>query len=164
MNTAMPPEHLQEVFDQIVQEVTEQVAGIRLVQGESAPSGEVCTVHADFSRGFHSGVSLCADTALFVRLTQQMMRQEDITPENVEDFTKEYFNVLCGQIAVKMFQATRVASRFCIPHFHSGRYEPEGSREHFVLSYTSDRNEDAQLIHHTPVPAGGEAPIPADPL
>lgn len=160
MNTAMPPEKLQKVFNQIVQEVTEQVAGIHLVQGESVPGGEVCTVHADFSRGFHSEVSLCADTSLFVRLTRQMMRTEDITPENVEDFTKEYFNVLCGQIAVKMYQATKVASRFCIPRFQIGRYVPEDREEHFVLHYVSDQDEGAELTHHTAVLENRKEPAP----
>lgn len=148
MNTVMPQESLREIFDQAVRQVTKDAAGIQLYQGDLPPDGEVCTLHAVFENGVRSSVSMCADKALFVRLTQRMMRTETVTPQDVEDFAKEYFNALCGRIASVLYRPTKVASRFGIPSFHWGRYQPEGHREHFTLTYFSDQNEGTQLIHH----------------
>lgn len=152
MDTAMSEEKLQDVFDQVTREVTEKVAGIRLCEGAADSPGEnICTVHAAFARGFHSSLALCADTAMFTRLTQSMLQEEEVTEQDVEDFTKEYFNVLCGHIASRLFQVTKVASRFGIPEFYNGRYQPKNQKEQFAICYFSDKNEGARLIHFTPV-------------
>jgi len=140
---------LEKVFNQTLQEVTDQIGGIHLYQGGEAPQGDLCTVYASFEKGFHSSLSLCADKAMFIRLTQNMMQEEDISPEDMEDFSKEYFNVVCGHIAVELFHATKVPSRFGLPSFYSGRYQPEDEKEQFVLSYCSDQSEGAQLTHLT---------------
>lgn len=148
MDTFLSQEKLQEVFDQVIRNVTEREAGILLYQENAPPNGELYTVYAAFEGGFNSSLSLCADASMFTRLTQHMMREKEITPQDVEDFTKEYFNVVCGHIAAELFRTTRVASRFGVPAFYYGRYEPEGRREQFALRYSSDQNECAQLIHH----------------
>lgn len=150
MNSVMTQEELARVFDQVTREVTENMAGIYLYEGEVSPGEDICTVYAMFERGFRSSLSLCVDTSMFTRLTQNLMRTKDVTPQDVEDFTKEYFNVLCGKIAGKMFQATKVASRFSIPAFFHGRYEPENEKDDFAIHYFSDENEGAQLVHRTP--------------
>jgi len=152
MDTAVPQQQLQEIFNQVTLEVTEQMGGIRLHLEQASPDGEdVCTVHAAFERGFRSSLSLCAETAMFVRLTQYMMGQEEVEPQDVEDFTREYFNVICGHIAASLFRLTKIPSRFGIPAFYRGRFRPEGQTEQFVLRYSSDHAESAQLTHHVPV-------------
>ncbi len=150
MDAAMSQEGLKEIFDQIICEVTKRAAGISLSQGDTLPDGELYTVYAAFERGFRSSVSFCAEASLFTRLTKNMMQEEVVTHQDVEDFTKEYFNMVCGHIASRLFQVTKVASRFGMPTFHRGRYVPEGQEEHFAINYTSDRNENARLVHHTP--------------
>lgn len=151
MHSVMSEEKLQDVFDQVTREVTEKVAGIRLYEGTaSSLEGDSCTVHAAFARGFHSSLALCADTAMFTRLTQSMLQEEHVTKQDVEDFTKEYFNVLCGHIASRLFQVTKVSSRFGIPQFYHERYQPADQREQFSLCYSSDKNEGARLIYFTP--------------
>lgn len=149
MDTVMSEEKLQDVFDEVTREVTEKVAGIRLCEGDASPEEDACTVHAAFERGFHSSLALCADTAMFTRLTQSMLQEEEVTRQDVEDFTKEYFNVLCGHIASRLFQVTKVASRFEIPAFYNGRYQPENQKEQFAICYSSDKNEGARLSHFT---------------
>lgn len=142
---------LQIVFDEAMRSVTEQVAGIRIFRGDVSLSDNVCTVYAAFERGFHSSLALCADTSVFTRLAQNILRSEIVTPQDVEDFTKEYFNVLCGNVASRLFQTTKVASRFEVPHFCRGRYGQDELREHFGINYFSDRNEGVQLIHLVPI-------------
>lgn len=150
MDTAMSEEKLREVFDRITREVTQDAVGIRLEQGGALPEEDLCTVHIGFKKGFHSSLSLRADTSMLTRLTQSMLQEEDVSPQDLEDVTKEYFNVLCGHIAKALYQATRVASRFGVPTFHRGSYAPEGQREQFALSYADDQDDAAQLVHHVP--------------
>lgn len=145
METVFQKEGLKEIFDQVIRKMTEQVAGISLCRGNLLPAGELYTVYIAFEEGFCNSISLCAEKSLFARLTQYMMQEEQISAQDMEDFTKEYFNMLCGQISYRMFQATNIASRFGIPAFHCGHYIPEGHREYFGLSYTSDENENARL-------------------
>lgn len=150
MDTAMSEEKLREVFDRITREVTQDAVGIQLETGGGAPEEDLCTVHIGFKQGFHSSLSLRADTAMLTRLTQSMLREEDVTPQDLEDVTKEYFNVLCGHIAKALYQATQVASRFSVPTFYRGSFAPEGQREQFALSYADDQDDAAQLVHHVP--------------
>lgn len=150
MNAFMSKETLQIAFDEVTRVVTEEVAGIRIYRGDFPLSDNVCTVYAAFERGFHSSLALCADTSVFIRLAQNIIQDIRVTPQDMEDFTKEYFNVLCGNVASKLFQATKVPSRFEVPHFCHGRYRPEDLLEHFTLNYFSERNECVQLIHLIP--------------
>lgn len=155
MDTAMPEEKLREVFDRITREVTQDSIGIQLVEGKNGPEEDLCTVHIGFNQGFHSSLSLRADRGMLTRLTQSMLQEEDVTPQDLEDVTKEYFNVLCGHIAKALYQATQVASRFGVPSFHPGSYSPQGQKEQFALNYADDRNDAAQLVHHIPDRSGG---------
>ena len=150
MSTSVPQERLTEIFDQVVRDITRREAGICLAPGEAEPSGEVFTVYAVFERGFDTCLSMRAEAAMFVRLTRGMMQREDVTDRDVEDFTKEYFNVLCGHIVSRLFRETRVPARFSPPVFRRGRYVPEDHLRHIVLTYADDRNERAQLIQHAP--------------
>ena len=107
MSTSVPQERLTEIFDQVVRDITRREAGICLAPGEAEPSGEVFTVYAVFERGFDTCLSMSAEAAMFVRLSRGMMQREDVTDRDVEDFTKEYFNVLCGHIVSRLFRETR---------------------------------------------------------
>ena len=152
MDTVMSQETLKEVLDQILREMTEQTAEIQLYQGEAPPGGELHTVYARFERGFHFILSLCAAPSVFLRLTQAMMQGDAVTARDVEDFSKEYCNVLCGHIAAALFRHTGIASRFKIPVFCYGRYQPEELPEQFVLHYFSDQNESVQLTYYAACP------------
>lgn len=149
MDALLSKEILQKVFDQAIREVTEDTAGIELCLYDKPPNGDLCTVYAAFEKGFSSSLSMCAEVAMLARLTRNMMQEEEITQADLEDFTKEYFNVLCGQIAAKLFHETKVASRFGLPDFYYGTFEPPRRKEHFSLKYISKEKECAKLVHHT---------------
>ena len=150
MNTVLTKERLEQILDQALQNVTEQTAGVRLNQGDQPLGEDLCTVHITFDRGFNTSLTLCADTSLLTRMACHSFHEDEVNSEDLEDFTKEYFNVLCGKIAGAMFQATQVAAHFGPPVFYHGRYEPEGQEVQFVLTYSDDQREGAQLIHHVP--------------
>lgn len=157
MNTAMAKEELEQILDQAVQDVTERTAGVRLYHRDQLPGEDLCTVQITFDKGFHTSLTLCADTGLLYRMARNSFHEESVSPEDLEEFSKEYFNVLCGRIAGSMYQATRVPAHFDPPVFYRGRYEPEGREIQFVLTYSDDYNEGVQLIHHLPCSKDGGA-------
>lgn len=150
MNNAMAKEELERILDQAVQDVTERTAGVRLHQGDKSPGEDLCTVQITFDKGFQTSLTLCADTGLLYRMACNSFHEESVSSEDLEEFSKEYFNVLCGRIAGAMFQATQVPAHFGPPVFYRGRYEPEGREIQFVLTYSDECCGGAQLIHHVP--------------
>lgn len=147
----MSQTRLAKLFDESIRDVTKRAAGINLYQGGAPPERDVFTVSAYFESGFRTSLSMCAEKSLLIRITQGMMQEEDVTDQDIEDFVREYFNMVCGHIVACMFSATRVAARFSIPSFHHGWYEPEGQEEQFILSYIGEGNESVQFIHRTPI-------------
>lgn len=138
------------ILDCVMRDITSRMVEIRLCEPGEALSGDTCTVETTFEGGYHGTLRLAADTALMTRLTRQVMEAEEVAPQDVEDFAKEYFNVICGHFVARLFQRTKVASRFRIPVFSTQRREPEAGKENdqFVLNYTNAYHEGAQLIHH----------------
>ncbi len=159
MNTAATREELEQILDQALQDVTERTAGVRLHQGEQPLGEDLCTVHITFDKGFGTSLTLCADTSLLARMARNSFHEDAVTPEDVEEFSKEYFNVLCGKVVGAMFRATQVSAHFGAPVFYHGRYEPEGQEAQFILTYSDEHREGAQLIHHVPsAHEGGAVP------
>lgn len=156
MHTALPQQQLEALLDDAVREVTEQLSGVRLSPGGEPPGEDLCTVFIAFRRGFRSSLSLRADTAVLTRITQGAMGTETVTPQDLEDFIREYFNVLCGHIAAILYRNTKIAARLSVPLFRRGSYEPEGCQRQFVLNFFDERRQSAQLIHYVPDPEPGE--------
>lgn len=150
MNTAITKETLAQILDQAFQDVTERTAGVRLHQADQPPGEDLCTVHITFDKGFDTSLTLCADTSLLARMACNSFHEDTVTPEDLEDFSKEYFNVLCGKVVGAVFQATQIPAHFAPPVFYHGRYEPEGQEIDFMLTYSGGKSEGVQLIHHVP--------------
>lgn len=148
MDTVLSLNQLREIYGSSTCLVTEQTSGIRLEPRDVQLDGDVCTLYTSFDKNVHSGLAMYADSRLFHRLTQRMMRAEEVNAQDVEDFSKEYFNVLCGHIAVALFRDTKVAARFQIPAFHRGWYRPKEQEERMRLDFLSDGNEGIRLIHY----------------
>ncbi|MDE7261543.1 MAG: chemotaxis protein CheX [Oscillospiraceae bacterium] len=151
MDTAMNQEELEEMLDEAVREVTEKASGLQLYHGSTPPSGEICTIHITFKKGFQSSLTLCADASLLTRMASSVVGKDQVTAQDVEDFSKEYLNVLCGKIAARLYKATKVPARFSIPTFHMGHFAPEDQQAQFAITYSDDQQEGAQLIHHIPI-------------
>lgn len=150
MNSAMDKEELERILDQAVQDVTERTAGVHLYQGQQPPGDDLCTVQITFDRGFCTSLTLCADTGLLYRMACNSFHEESVSSEDLEEFSKEYFNVLCGRIAGSMFRATQIPAHFGPPMFYRGRHEPAGREIQFVLTYSDNHSGGVQLIHHVP--------------
>lgn len=139
---------IQGILNCVMQDITNRLTQIYLCEQDAALSGDICTVHTTFEGGYHATLTLRVDKALMHRLTQRAMQQEQVAPEDVEDFTKEYFNVICGQVVAKLFQTAHISSRFHIPSYCAGCGMPvEGGTCRCVLNYVSSCREGVQLIH-----------------
>ena len=148
--STLTQQEVQEILDQVMREIVNRNTSICLSNQEATFSEDICTVYTTFEGGYHAALILYADTTLLTRLTQRIIHVESVNPQDLADFSKEYFNIICGQIVARLFRAARISSRFQIPSFHKGRYMPfkeEGCQ--YVLNYTSNRNEGVQLVHHT---------------
>lgn len=150
MNTALPQKELEDLLDAAVREVTAKIAGVRLSRGGGPPGADLCTVHIAFRKEFRSSLSLRADRSMLTDLARSALEMDKVAPQDLEDFAKEYFNVLCGKIAAIFFKTTKKPARFSVPAFYWGGYEPEGQRRQFALDYSDERGRSAQLIHHVP--------------
>ena len=140
-----------DILDRAMQDITNRMARIYPCKQNVAPSGDVCTVCTTFEGGYNADLILYMDPALLTKLTQTTMQEETVSLQDIEDFMKEYFNVICGHIVARLFQAAHISSRFCIPRFYSGLHLPDGAGSLCcVLSYVSGSNERAQLIHQLP--------------
>ena len=150
MNKVMSQLELEEMLDRAVREVTQQAAGVQLFPSGESPGEDLCTVHITFTQGVHTSLSLCADTALLSRMARNAFGEEKLTRQDLEDFCKEYFNILCGKIAAVLFRTTSVPARFSVPVFYPGRYTPKDQRLQFMLTYADEQLESAPLMHHVP--------------
>lgn len=150
MNTVLTKQRLEQILDQALQDVTERTAGVRLHQGDQPPGEDLCTVHITFDRGFSTSLTLCADTRLLSRMARNSFHEDALTAEDLEEFSKEYLNLLCGKVTGAMYRATQIPAHFGPPVFYHGRYEPEGQEIQFILTYADENSNGAQLIHHVP--------------
>lgn len=145
---SLTQKEIQDILNCAMQDITNRMTSISPCEHDAAFSGDICTVHTTFEGGHHATLTLYMDMALLQRLTQRVMQQNQVEPQDVEDFTKEYFNVICGQVASKLFQTAHIRSRFCIPRFCRGRYVPKDEGDcRCVLDYVSNCKEGVQLIH-----------------
>lgn len=137
---------LQDILDTVMQDTTSRMTSIQMSSRAFPLSEDICTVCTTFEGTHHATVSLCADTSLLMRLTRDVIQADTVTSQDVEDFAKEYFNVICGQVVARLFQLTHAAFRFQIPDFYVGKYLPDESSHCCVLSYRSSSNEGVQLV------------------
>lgn len=147
-------QEIPDILDCVMQEITSRMVGIQPIEREDILSEDVCTVCTTFEGGYHANLVLFLDTALLRRLTQQAMEEEEVAQEDVEDFAKEYLNVICGKVVARLFQTAKISSRFRIPVFNMGRCVPDTDHEvcEYVLSYISEDNKGVQLLHQLSCP------------
>ncbi len=148
MAAVLSQKRLKEMYVDAARSVTEKLMGIVLTPDSTPINGEVCTVYTTFARGLDFGLAFCTGKKLAVRMTRSMMQREQVSAQDVEDYLKEYLNVLCGQITGAVFREAKIGARFQIPEFYRGWYEPENMKKSWEVSFLSDQNEGAWMIHY----------------
>lgn len=148
---ALKPGQLHEMIRLITEKTTLDVAQIdlRLCSEEPNPQGDVCTVYTSFAGGYQTRFVLCADREFLHQLTDNMMGEHTDDPEDLEEYAKEYVNVLCGRLVGAIFHETRMGASFHPPMFVNGHYTavlPREAEEHVICFV--DPQEDAVLVAH----------------
>ena len=86
---------------------------MRLHPEDKSPGEDLCTVQITFDKGFHTSLTLCADTSLLYRMACNTFHEELLEPEDLEEFGKEYFNVLCGRLCSRQHRSRLISIRLC---------------------------------------------------
>ena len=140
---------LEELIHRTVVDITRQIAKIdlRLCSQDPDPANELCTLHTTIDGDYHTELVLHADRALLHRLTENMMEAKTTDPEDMEEYSKEFFNVLCGHIVSEIFRRTKLPARFHTPCFAYGDTDEEKAKDKIRIRYASDQAERAELLH-----------------
>lgn len=149
MSQPLTDQELLSILDQTLRQITHHMGRICLHPQQTVSPEETYTVYTTFEGGYRATLILCMDAAFLFHLAQQVLDTDVVTAQDMEDTAKEFFNVLCGNIASRLFQCAHISTRFHIPVFQKGRLAPPEDQCR-VLSYAGCRREGIQLIHHIP--------------
>lgn len=142
---------LQSLMNQVMQRMFLQTAGIRLQKCEShdMKEGEVYTVYTTFSGGYQTRMFFCGECALMQRIAENMAEEPVTEQEDIEEYIKEFFNIVCGHIVAAVFEKTKTAARFQCPEFSNGYKEPEKTECNTIIvtHYMSEEEENAMLLY-----------------
>lgn len=138
---------LEQATDEVLKDITYSVGGVRLQASLShiPVLQKPHTVYITFTGQTPITLAMCAEYALFHRITKFMLDGEPSDEQEVEMFIKEYFNVLCGKLAASLYALTHKAVRFGVPHYCSGTRIPEGTLTYFLHSYRSEQGDAADF-------------------
>ncbi len=136
---------LYSLMDKVIVQITQQVAKIDLTGCNVAPSDEdqtrLCSVQTILDGLYHEKWEFCADREFFHRVTENMMETQSDDPTDLEEYSKEFFNVLCGHLVAEIFRYTNVPTRFEVPSFVSACPTNLCEQEDLSMCYSSDHAE-----------------------
>lgn len=142
---------MQPLIDETINQLLWQVAKINLHHCESAADMEdLCTVYTTFSGGYNIRFAFCAERTLMQRMSENMAEEPVTEQDDIEEYMKEFINVICGHIVATVFRLTKISARFHVPRFADGCYLPdEDDRENHLITtyYISDFSEAAMLLN-----------------
>ena len=128
---------------QLVCEVAEQMGDIRLSRvphSAETAEREVDAVCALIGGDYDISIQLCAERVLFVRFARNMLGEEP-NEEDVREYAREFFNVICGRFISELINRADVKAKLM-----PVRYELSGTvaaphGELRQLSFISDVQE-----------------------
>lgn len=144
----MHPAWLLQTADALVCQLMEECAGIRLAQQEASQALEqFAEVYTEVDGTYHALLTFRAEWPLFRQLTENMLGEPISEPDDVEEYTKEFFNVLCGRLVSEIFILTKSPARFYPPCFLLEACEIPCDEGAFtsVLSYRDEEGDRAEL-------------------
>ena len=147
----IPAERVQELIHSVTVRITQQVAQINLQIGEHPPhpKGDLCAVYTTIEGTYHARLVLCAERLFLQRMTENMLGDPMHYPDDLEEYSKEFFNILCGRIVGEICQANNAHVTFHPPSFTE---DPSVLSEFYgnpgaLICFTSDQNENVIVLH-----------------
>lgn len=134
---------LHSLISKVIVKITQQVAKIELTDCNAMPYDEskLCSVQTMLDGLYHEKWEFCAEREFFHRMTENMMETKSNDPTDLEEYSKEFFNVLCGHLVAEIFRYTKVPTHFEVPSFVSVCPPIPAEREDLSMCYSSDRAE-----------------------
>ena len=132
------------LIDKVIVEITQQVAKINLTGNPTLSNQDptkLCSVQTVLDGLYHEKWEFCADREFFHRVTENMMESKSDDPTDLEEYSKEFFNVLCGHLVAEIFRYTKVPTRFEVPSFAPASPCTQTEREDLSMCYSSDHAE-----------------------
>lgn len=104
--------------------ITQKVTGLELRPSErvSLEASDVASFSVRTSGGFRISLVLCAQLKVLREITKRMKRQDEVTSGDVEIYSGEYFNIVCGVFLSHVNNTQHTKTRFNIPCFTEGFY------------------------------------------
>ena len=146
----MMPEEFNELVQRVTIRITKQVAKIDLSCSDNSLdiAKEPCTVYTTLDGTYHTNLIFCAEKEFLRRMTENMMGEPIQYADDVEEYSKEFFNILCGHIVREVHKETKSGASFYPPCFVDGHYAPD-MPEHCaeaMIWFTSNHSENMVLV------------------
>lgn len=107
-------------MDEVVKDITKRMAGIDLERAstDALPSdGKVSALIAEVSGTDGFTLVYNAEDALLREIAQKMKRKPVEDMDEVGEYTREYFNVICGHVISQLNRKTQSTLRFALPQY-----------------------------------------------
>ena len=149
---SLTPVQLHELICDMTQKITQNVAHIDLTpcDMEPDPHRSLCSVYTTLSGGYSACLVLCAERTFLHRLTENILGHPTDDPEDLEEYAKEYFNVLCGRLVGEIYQVTGLGAKFHPPCLQDGHYSRSPSAPDVRLQpicFTNSKSEHLMVLH-----------------
>ena len=147
----IPPERIQALIHSVTVRITQQVAQINLQIGETPPhpEGDLCAVYTTIEGTYHARLVLCAEHLFLQRMTENMLGDPLHYPDDLEEYSKEFFNILCGRIVGEICRTKQAHATFQSPSFTEDPAVLSTFCENpsALICFTSDHNEKVIVLH-----------------
>ena len=106
---------VEQMAESLVYEIVEQMSGIVLRRSEPwerlSEGMEIDMITGRVSGDFQIELHFCAQRALLIRLTKNMVGYEP-DEEEAQEYAMEFFNILCGRFISELYKASKTSARF----------------------------------------------------
>lgn len=133
----MELQELRELIDLAVTQITRHLTGISLQSGP--PAGQEdgrlsSSIWVRIGDGQdQSTLVYQAEDSLLWAISEQMKRRPITDREEMEEYSKEYFNIICGHLVADINRLTQSSLRFGVPSYQAGAGPLPGSE--VILDY-----------------------------
>lgn len=147
-------ESLQPLINETIEDLFWDIAKIRLRRCEHCDklSEELCSVYTTFSGGYQIRFVFCAELGMMKRIAENIAEEPVDDKEYIEEYMKEFLNIICGHVVASVFRKTKKTARFHCPCFEGRLYIPEaanarGTDQIMKTQYIDDYAENALLMN-----------------
>lgn len=141
-------ESIEELMDEVVKDVTKKMAGIDLERANTdvLPSdGKVSALIAEVSGTDGFTLVYNAEDALLWEIAQNMKHRPVEDMDEVGEYTREYFNVICGHVISRLNRKTQSSLRFAIPQYLPFPFVGKEEKDDALVLYYQSQQGSARV-------------------